>query len=79
VQDQYRTVRLPDNDRTWLAFGAKYKVTSSAAVDFGYAHLFISNASINSTKVASSTLATTVVGTYEGSVDILSIQYSQSF
>ncbi len=79
VQDQYRTVRLPDNDRTWLAFGAKYKVTSSAAVDFGYAHLFIANASINNTKVASSTLATTVIGTYEGSVDILSIQYSQSF
>ncbi len=37
VQDQYRTVRLPDNDRTWLAFGAKYMVTKSAAIDAGYA------------------------------------------
>ena len=79
VQDQYRTVRLPDNDRTWLAFGAKYKVTSSAAVDFAYAHLFISNASINNTKVGSGGLTTTVVGSYQGSVDILSIQYSQAF
>ena len=79
VQDQYRTVRLPDNDRTWVAFGAKYKVTQSAAIDVAYAHLFISNASINNTKVASSGLATTVVGSYEGSVNILSVQYTQSF
>lgn len=79
VQDQYRTVRLPDNDRTWLAFGGKYKVSQSAAIDFGYAHLFISNASINNTKVASTGLATTVVGGYDGSVDILSLQYAQAF
>ena len=79
VQDQYRTVRLPDNDRTWLAFGGQYKVTQNAVVDVGYAHLFISNASINNTKVASTGLATTVMGSYEGSVDILSVQYSQAF
>jgi long-chain fatty acid transport protein len=79
VQDQYRTVRLPDNDRTWLALGAKFNVTQSAAIDFGYAHLFVSNASINNTKVGSGGLATTVVGSYEESVDILSVQYTQSF
>ena len=79
VKDQYRTVRLPDNDRTWLAIGAKYKVTPTAAVDIGYAHLFLSNASINNTKVGTGGLTTTVVGDYEGSVDLLSIQYSQAF
>ena len=79
VQDQYRTVRLPDNDRKWVALGAKYKVTQNAAVDIGYAHLFISDTPINNTKVASSGIASTVVGTYEGSIDIFSIQYSQAF
>ena len=83
VQDQYRSVRLPDNDRTWLAFGAKVKVTKTAAIDAGYAHLFISNASINNTRtqlgVPSAFGSTTVTGSYEGSVDILSIQYTQSF
>jgi long-chain fatty acid transport protein len=79
VQDQYRTVRLPDNSRTWASIGAKYSVTKTAAIDMGYSHLFISNASINNTKVASSGVSSTVVGTYEGSIDILSIQYSQSF
>jgi long-chain fatty acid transport protein len=79
VQDQYRTVRLPDNDRKWLSFGAKFKVSQDGAIDFGYSHLFISNASINNTKVASTGLATTVVGSYEGSINILSVQYSQAF
>lgn len=79
VQDQYRTVRLPDNDRKWVALGAKYKVTQNAAVDIGYAHLFISNTPINNTQVGSGGLASTVVGSYEGSIDILSIQYSQAF
>lgn len=79
VQDQYRTVRLPDNDRTWLSFGGKYKVSQSGAIDFGYSHLFFSNAPINNTKVDSSGFSTTVIGTYEGSVDILSVQYTHSF
>jgi long-chain fatty acid transport protein len=79
VQDQYRTVRLPDNDRKWVSLGAKYQVTPKAAIDIGYSHLFISNASINNTKVDSNGLASTVLGSYEGSIDILSLQYSQAF
>ncbi|HZP91531.1 MAG TPA: OmpP1/FadL family transporter [Burkholderiales bacterium] len=79
VQDQYRTVRLPDNDRKWLAVGAKYRVTNSAAIDMGYAHLFISNASINNTSTQASGFTSTVVGNYTGSIDIFSLQYTQSF
>ena len=83
VQDQSRTVRLPDNDRTWLAVGAKYKVTKNAAIDAGYAHLFIKNAPINNTRGQLGLPAafgnTTVTGSYTGSVDILSVQYAQSF
>jgi long-chain fatty acid transport protein len=79
VQDQYRTVRLPDNDRTWLAFGAKFSISPTSAIDFGYTHLFLSAASINNTKVGPGGLTSTVVGTFEGSVDVLSVQYSQAF
>lgn len=83
VQDQYRTVRLPDNDRTWIAFGGKYKVGKGGAIDAGYAHLFFTNAPINNTRaqlgVPPGFATTTVTGNYEGSIDILSIQYTQSF
>ncbi len=78
VPDQYRTARIPDNDRTWVALGAQWKLTNSSALDFGYAHLFISDPSINQNggnAPANGTLA----GTYSGSVDILSAQYTLSF
>jgi long-chain fatty acid transport protein len=30
---QFRTVRLPDNDRTWYTVGAKYRVSAASALD----------------------------------------------
>jgi long-chain fatty acid transport protein len=84
-----RTVRLPDNDRTWLSVGAAMKVGGSGKLDLGYSHLFIKDADINFTRsqqvpgqtvpLAQFGTASTVNGSYEGSVDIFSIQYSMSF
>lgn len=84
-----RTVRLPDNDRTWLSVGAAMKVGASGKLDLGYSHLFIKDADINFTRsqqvpgqtvpLAQPGTASTVNGSYEGSVDIFSIQYSMSF
>jgi long-chain fatty acid transport protein len=74
VSDAYRTARIPDNDRRWLALGGQYKPSAISAIDFGYAHLFVKDSSINS---ASPTPA--LVGTYKNKVDIISVQYTQSF
>jgi long-chain fatty acid transport protein len=84
-----RTVRLPDNDRTWLSVGAAVKIKQSGKLDIGYSHLFIKDADINFTRsqqapgqtvpLAQLGTASTVNGSYEGSVDIFSIQYSMSF
>ncbi len=74
VSDTYRTARIPDGNRTWLAVGGQYKPDTASAVDFGYAHLFVSDASINQNLSASG--AGALIGTYKNSVDILSIQYS---
>ena len=76
VRDQFRTARIPDNDRTWLSFGAQYKLSDRSSVDFGYAHLFIRNASINKSEPP---LGGNLVGTYKNDVNILSVQYNQSF
>ena len=77
VKDEHRTARVPDNDRKWLAVGAKYRINASSSVDAGYAHLFISDATINDNQVASG--KGNLVGTYNGSIDILSVQYTISF
>lgn len=82
-----RTVRLPDNDRTWVSVGAQMKVKQSGRLDFGYSHLFIKDADIDHTRGQFTPGTTTVnpatvsnvQGTYEGSVDIFSIQYTHSF
>jgi len=84
-----RSVRLPDNDRTWVSIGAALKVKENGKLDFGYSHLFIKDADINFTRSQQAPgfttptpapgTASTVAGSYTGSVDILSVQYSISF
>jgi long-chain fatty acid transport protein len=75
VPDSNRTPRIPDENRTWLALGGQYRYSKHSAVDFGYAHLFVKDATINSTVAGAGTLS----GTYDNHVDILSIQYTHSF
>jgi long-chain fatty acid transport protein len=77
VSDAYRTARIPDNSRKWLSLGGQYKFSQVSALDFGYAHLFVSDASIN--KNGTATASGNLVGTYKNSVDILSVQYAYSF
>lgn len=74
VSDAFRTVRIPDESRTWLALGVQYRLSDKSALDFGYAHLFIKEARINTTESG-----VTLAGTYDTSVDILSAQLSHSF
>ena len=70
-----RTARLPDNDRKWLAFGGSYNGSKGMTVDFGYAHLFISDPQINRTGA----LGDVLIGTYSNTVDILSAQLNWSY
>jgi long-chain fatty acid transport protein len=76
VSDTYRTARIPDNDRTWIALGGQYKPAASSAIDFGYAHLFVKDSTIADMQGLGKG---NLVGNYENSVDILSVQYTHSF
>ena len=73
VLDLYRTARIPDGARTWVAVGGQYRFSKHSMIDFGYAHLFVEDVGINE--------GTTVrlTGTYNGSVDILSAQLTHNF
>jgi len=84
TSDTYRTPRVPDQSRTWLAIGAQYKVSKAGAIDFGYAHLFVNDAAINMTGPPALTAAQaagrgSLIGRFDNKVDILSIQYRHSF
>lgn len=41
VQDGWRTVRMPDNDRYWLSLGGSYKMTDRTTASLGYSHVFM--------------------------------------
>lgn len=74
VSDAFRTARIPDQDRTWIAFGAQYRLSPKSVIDVGYAHLFIRDAALD--KVEN---GVTLTGSYEASVDILSAQITLNF
>lgn len=80
VQDRYRTPRLPDNDRIWLAGGAEWRLNDKHRFDLGYAYLIIDDAA--SALVATDTaelLKGNLIGSYTGSVSILGLQYTLAF
>ena len=80
ISDKFRTARIPGNDRKWLALGANWKVSPQSSFDIGYAHLFISDAKIDDDQnTVALGAAGTLRGEYEGSVDILSLQYTHNF
>lgn len=84
VRDEFRTARLPDSDRIWAAIGGAFKVNEAFRIDFGYAHLFFEDSSINErapfipnsdTPITRATLA----GDFDGSADIVGIQIRYDF
>jgi long-chain fatty acid transport protein len=79
VDDLFRTVVFPDSDRIWLAFGGKYRMSRRAALDFGYAHLFMKDATVGQLGGLGLGGQGDVVGNYDNMVNIFSIQYSHSF
>ena len=82
VNDDFRTARIPGNDRKWLSLGAGWKVTPSSNIDVGYSHLFISSAKIDDNQTAAIVGPPgngRLTGSYDASVDILSMQYTHNF
>jgi long-chain fatty acid transport protein len=71
-----RTPRIPGNNRTWLSFGIGYNLATDMSIDIGYSHLFVNDTDINNADAAS---GSTLIGTYEADVDILSAQANFKF
>lgn len=76
---KYRTPRIPDTDRTWIAFGLGYKVSDKIIIDVGYAHLFFKTSHIDKDPVGEDSLRGGFKGHYKGHVDIGSLQITYRF
>lgn len=75
TNDQFRTPRIADGDRTWLSLGAGWEPLAGLAVDVAYSHLFVDDARID----VASGLGNQVAGTFENKADILSVQLRYAF
>lgn len=76
----HRTVSLPDSDRRWLAFGAKYQLSRAATLDAGYAHVFMSDGGVlHNKRVGVAGAQGIVSGSYKSNVDIVSVQFTYAF
>lgn len=69
---ELRTPRIPDNNRYWLSFGAKYSPKDWLDIDVGYAHLFVDEPFSNFTDSQGHQL----IGTYDAHVDIISASFT---
>jgi long-chain fatty acid transport protein len=76
VQNAYRTPRLPDNDRVWMAAGFQWRFKERAHLDAGYAHIFVDKASSN---LVEKPTAGKLIGEYTAKVDIVGAQLTLKF
>jgi long-chain fatty acid transport protein len=78
-----RTPRIPGEDRLWTALGLGYRIGEQAQVDLGYAHLFVKDSKINrqagTNPAGEDFFRGTLVGEFENSVDIISLQLAYNF
>ena len=78
IRDAQRTPRLPDNDRTWIAFGAQYKFSPQLLLDAGYTYIFVKDPSINQNAGSTPTNGL-ISGTYKSNVNIVAAQVTYTF
>jgi long-chain fatty acid transport protein len=78
VPDSTRTARLPDADRTWVAFGARYDTGAAFVFDFGYAHLFSDDVPLNQDQDNAQAFGL-LNGQQESAVDVVAVQAAYRF
>jgi long-chain fatty acid transport protein len=73
VQDQFRSPRLPDNDRIWLSVGARFKPSPNWWLDLGYTYIWVHDGP------SQLTTAPSLIGNYASNINIVGVQGSFKF
>ncbi|CAM4222350.1 outer membrane protein transport protein [Vibrio agarivorans] len=84
VSDDYRTITIPETDRTWLSFGASYDFTSQFTLDGGFTYIFAKDADVNEPREGTSDWESALIGgsfsgTTTGNVWLLGVQANYTF
>ncbi len=82
---ELRTPRIADENRIWVALGGSYSLSDSASIDVGYTHIFVKDPEIDysagphANPEPGSLPETRLIGEYDASVDIISVQFNMEF
>ncbi|WP_174874518.1 OmpP1/FadL family transporter [Vogesella oryzae] len=84
--DNHRLATMPDNDRYWYSFGAKYDINKNNSVDVAYSYIQIKDAKANVSGKCSNygvsqcvSSQTTATADYKSHAQIIGVQYNHSF
>jgi len=70
VRDEFRSPRVPDNNRLWLSLGGQWNAGAYGKVDLGYSYLYVIDPTIAQPGLQ---------GKYDASAHIVGMQYSVGF
>jgi long-chain fatty acid transport protein len=77
IPDSTKGPRIPDNNRTWLSVGVRYRASDAVDVSFSAAHLFFANSQVNLAQTdPGSALRGNLTGSISGSVNVVAVQVS---
>ena len=79
TSNQYRTARIPGEDRDWLSLGASYSANKNLTIDVGYSHLWIDDSKLKEEFTIPGSAPGVLEGEYDADVDILSVQGTWKF
>ena len=79
VQNAYRTVQLPDNDRFVIAFGGHYQYSKAMGFDLGWSHFFMRKAKVAPPVQVTGNQQVTTNGSVTGGADVYGAQLTWNF
>lgn len=71
--------RIPDEDRTWLAFGANFLLSDAVSVDVSYAHLMVDDAELDRQEPTATGGSYHLRGRFDSTVNIIGAQVNWRF
>lgn len=76
VGTDYRTPRIPENNRFWISVGAGYKLSDSVQLDAAYSHVFVPGTDEALVEASS---RGNLIARYKSRIDIVGVQGRLSF
>jgi long-chain fatty acid transport protein len=75
-ENNYRSPRIPDEDRTWVSTGVTYKYSENMTFSAGFTYIFVDDPQITN---ATHTSGNVLLGKYDASVHILTMGMTYNF